>query len=66
LQDVTYTDQSLILREEVRMMLNKIENEIDQLEFIDVLQRLGVAYHFTNEIRNILDNIYNTQSSKLK
>jgi (+)-delta-cadinene synthase len=65
-QDVTYIEQSLILREEVRMVLNKLENEVDELEFIDVLQRLGVAYHFTNEIRNILDNIYNTQSSKLK
>jgi hypothetical protein len=65
-QDVTYIEQSLILREEVRMVLNKLENEVDELEFIDVLQRLGVAYHFTNEIRNILDNIYKTQSSKLK
>ncbi|KAK2423870.1 terpene synthase [Trifolium repens] len=65
-KDVMYIEQSLILREEVRMMLNKLENEVDELEFIDVLQRLGVAYHFTNEIRNILDNIYNTQSSKLK
>jgi hypothetical protein len=66
-QDVTYIEQSLILREEVRMVLNKLENEVDELEFIDVLQRLGVAYHFTNEIRNILDNIYNNaQTSKLK
>ncbi|WJX73068.1 hypothetical protein P8452_56890 [Trifolium repens] len=66
-KDVTYIEQSLILREEVRMVLNKLENEVDELEFIDVLQRLGVAYHFTNEIRNILDNIYNNaQTSKLK
>ncbi|CAK8534681.1 unnamed protein product [Lathyrus sativus] len=41
-------------------------SEVDQLEFIDVLQRLGVDYHFNNEIRNLLDNIYNTQTSKLK
>ena len=48
------------------MMLNKTENELDQLEFIDVLQRLGVAYHFNNEIRDILDNIYIEQTFKLK
>jgi (+)-delta-cadinene synthase len=66
MQDEMYAKECRVLREEVWMIFNKIENEIDQLEFVDVLQRLGVAYHFTNEIRNILDNIYNTQSSKLK
>ena len=55
-----------MLKEKVRMMFNKMENEIDQLEFIDVSQRLGVAYQFNDEIRNILDNIYNSQTSKLK
>lgn len=66
MQDEKYAKKLRVLREEVRMMFNKIENEIDQLEFIDVLQRLGVDYHFTNEIKNILDNIYNTQTFKLK
>ncbi|WJX69365.1 hypothetical protein P8452_53622 [Trifolium repens] len=61
-----YVENRRVLMEEVRMMFWKMENEVDQLEFINVLQRLGVAYHFTNEIKNILDNIYNTQSSKLK
>ncbi|PNX69414.1 myrcene synthase chloroplastic-like, partial [Trifolium pratense] len=61
-----YAVNCRMLREEVRMMLCKMENEVDQLEFIDVLQRLGVAYHFTDEIKNILDNIYNTQTSKSK
>jgi len=61
-----YTKQCSVLKEKVRMMFNKTENEVDQLEFIDVLQRLGVAYHFNNEIRDILDNIYNKQTSKLK
>ncbi|WJX25783.1 hypothetical protein P8452_14788 [Trifolium repens] len=65
-KDEMYAKECRVLREEVWMIFNKIENEIDQLEFVDVLQRLGVAYHFTNEIRNILDNIYNTQSSNLK
>ncbi|XP_058727505.1 terpene synthase 10-like isoform X2 [Vicia villosa] len=63
---VTYKEQNLMLREKVRMMFKKMESEIDQLEFIDVLQRLGVDYHFKNEIRNMLDNIHNTQTSNLK
>jgi len=61
-----HTKQYSILKEKVRMILNKTENELDQLEFIDVLQRLGVAYHYNNEIRDILDNIYIKQTFKLK
>ncbi|XP_058751554.1 myrcene synthase, chloroplastic-like [Vicia villosa] len=66
MQEEIYAKKLIVLREEVRMMFNKMENEVDQLEFIDVLQRLGVDYHFNNEIRNMLDNIYNTQTSNLK
>jgi len=66
MQEVKHTNEFLMLKEKVRMMFNKMENEIDQLEFIDVSQRLGVAYQFNDEIRNILDNIYNSQTSKLK
>jgi len=66
MQEEIYGDQSKVLREKVRIMLCKIESELDQLEFIDVLQRIGVSYHFNNEIRDILDNIYNKQTSKLK
>ncbi|KAF7836512.1 terpene synthase 10-like [Senna tora] len=50
-----------VLKEEVRMMLCKKKEEeepLHQLEFIDVLQRLGVAYHFETEIKNILENHY--------
>lgn len=66
MQEESYAEKCGVLRDEVRMMFNKIENEVDQLEFIDVIQRLGVAYHFNNEIRNILDIIYNNQTSKLE
>ncbi|KAK7245201.1 hypothetical protein RIF29_40036 [Crotalaria pallida] len=62
----SYKEQSRILSEEVRVMLGKVENHLDQLEMIDVLQRLGVDYHFKNEIMNILDNIYNMDTSKRK
>ena len=66
MQAELYKEQIKVLREEARMLLCKEENQIDQLELIDVLQRLGVAYHFNNEIRNILDNIYSMDKSKKK
>ncbi|XP_057451300.1 myrcene synthase, chloroplastic-like isoform X3 [Lotus japonicus] len=53
-----YTDKVRVIREEVRTMLCKVESELDQLEFIDVLQRFGVDYHYENEIRKFLDDIY--------
>jgi hypothetical protein len=46
MQEEIYVDKCKVLREEVRMMLCKIKNELDQLEFIDILQRLGVALPF--------------------
>ncbi|KAK6268904.1 hypothetical protein QUC31_013064 [Theobroma cacao] len=46
------------LEGKVRMMLNNAEELLDQLELIDNLQRLGVAYHFEDEINDILGNIY--------
>ncbi|XP_061354026.1 terpene synthase 10-like [Gastrolobium bilobum] len=61
-----HAEQRRVLREEVRIMLCEVENEVDQLELIDVLQRLGVDYHFDKEIRNILDNIYYMDASKRK
>ncbi|XP_019453842.1 PREDICTED: myrcene synthase, chloroplastic-like isoform X2 [Lupinus angustifolius] len=60
----SYKEQSRMLREEIRIMLSKVVNHVDQLELIDVLQRLGVAYHFINEIRNILDRINNMDTPK--
>ncbi|EOY24797.1 Myrcene synthase, chloroplastic, putative [Theobroma cacao] len=42
---------------EVRMMLDKEINLLEQLELIDSLQRLGLSYHFENEIKTILDSI---------
>ncbi|MED6208432.1 hypothetical protein PIB30_045005 [Stylosanthes scabra] len=59
-----YLEQSLVLREEGRVMLCKVENHVDQLDLIDVLQRLGIAYHFKNEIKNMLQNIYNMDKSE--
>ncbi|KAI4324174.1 hypothetical protein L6164_023731 [Bauhinia variegata] len=58
-----YAEQRNHLKEEVRMMLCKMKNPLFQLELIDDLQRLGLAYHFNNEINTILDNVYKSVDS---
>uniref|UniRef100_A0A0A0LMX2 Uncharacterized protein n=1 Tax=Cucumis sativus TaxID=3659 RepID=A0A0A0LMX2_CUCSA len=48
------------LKGEVRVIMNKIANDdpLKQLEFIDILQRLGISYHFENEIKDMLTMTY--------
>eukprot|EP00257_Ricinus_communis_P028171 XP_025015585.1 terpene synthase 10 isoform X1 [Ricinus communis] len=48
------------LKEDVKMMLNKTMAPSDQFELIDTLQRLGLAYHFGDEIKRIVKSIYNS------
>ncbi|KAF4356560.1 hypothetical protein F8388_006304 [Cannabis sativa] len=38
------------------------EKPLSQLELIDVMQRLGISYHFENEINDILKDIYNNNN----
>ena len=46
-------------------MLEKVaENPLAQLEQINALQRLGLSYHFEDEIKRILNVIYNNHSHK--
>lgn len=47
------------LKEEVKNLLKHVDNHIQEMELIDALQRLGVAYHFEKEIDEILNQIYN-------
>ncbi|XP_030935776.1 myrcene synthase, chloroplastic-like [Quercus lobata] len=53
------TRQNNMLKEQVRMMLHKVVDPIEQLELIDILQRLGISYHFEEEIKKILEGLYN-------
>ncbi|XP_044461395.1 terpene synthase 10-like [Mangifera indica] len=46
------------LKEEVRLTLDSAVDSVQQLELIDVLQRLGLSYQFEDEIKRILDRVY--------
>ena len=52
------------LKRVVKTMLGKVRKPLDQLELIDVLQRLGIYYHFEDEIREILNIIYSEYNSQ--
>ena len=45
------------LKREVKMMLEKLEKPLDQLEMIHLLQRLGISYGFEDKIERLLDNM---------
>lgn len=47
------------LKEEVRLMFNNQVGPLDQLELIDDLQKLGLAYHFQEDINCTLKMIHN-------
>ena len=58
-QDETYKRRAEELKGKVKTAIKDVTEPLDQLELIDNLQRLGLAYHFEPEIRNILRNIHN-------
>nr|UZF96592.1 bornyl diphosphate synthase [Artemisia annua]UZG94252.1 bornyl diphosphate synthase [Artemisia annua] len=51
------------LKDRVRNMIykenEKAENPLSTLNLVDDLQRLGIWYHFVDDISNVLDNVYN-------
>ena len=44
------------------MMFNKVVDPLERLELIDILQRLGISYHFDDEIQRTLKDIYNANN----
>ncbi|XP_027182173.1 viridiflorene synthase-like [Coffea eugenioides] len=54
-----YAKEIELLSEEVRRMLLSTENNVmDQLDLIDKVERLGISYHFDNEIEEQLQKIF--------
>uniref|UniRef100_A0A7N2MKM7 Uncharacterized protein n=1 Tax=Quercus lobata TaxID=97700 RepID=A0A7N2MKM7_QUELO len=47
------------LKGQVRMMLQKVVDPLEQLELIDILQKLGLSYHFECEMKRMLEVLYN-------
>ncbi|XP_030539707.1 beta-bisabolene synthase-like [Rhodamnia argentea] len=61
-----YTEQVQRLREEVKGLFDREMKQVAKLEFIDVVQRLGLGYHFEKEIKNALGSIHNnTEDAEL-
>nr|AGB05615.1 sesquiterpene synthase 6 [Valeriana officinalis] len=59
-QGDTYKARADRLKEEVRNLVNIGDDDVlSKLELIDTLERLGIYYHFEDEIHNILQNIHN-------
>ena len=59
----SYTRRVNKLKENVGMMLEKVVDPVNQLELIDILQSLGLSYHFVDEIKKLLKSIYDNISN---
>ncbi|XP_023512338.1 terpene synthase 10-like [Cucurbita pepo subsp. pepo] len=54
-----YVERFNKLKEEVGVLINQIKDDpLKRLELIDTLQRLGISYHFENEIKDVLKGKY--------
>ncbi|GAY63370.1 hypothetical protein CUMW_224980 [Citrus unshiu] len=68
-KEKSYARQLQKLKEQVSAMLQQDNKVVDldplhQLELIDNLHRLGVSYHFEDEIKRTLDRIHNKNTNK--
>ncbi|XP_076938716.1 R-linalool synthase QH1, chloroplastic-like [Bidens hawaiensis] len=53
-----YKARADTLKEAVKMMIHKVRSPLSTLELVDDLHRLGISYHFEDEISNLLEMIY--------
>ncbi|XP_019163651.1 PREDICTED: (-)-alpha-terpineol synthase-like [Ipomoea nil] len=62
-----YSDRAAKLKENVREMLENVKKASlsDQLELIDVVQRLGLSYHFNHEIQKILASLHTMMNNNV-
>ncbi|CAN4111969.1 unnamed protein product [Withania somnifera] len=51
------------MKKNLMMMVDEGSQELDKLELIDNLERLGLSYHFKDEIRQILGSIHEENST---
>ncbi|KAL5841831.1 hypothetical protein ACOSQ3_012434 [Xanthoceras sorbifolium] len=61
-----YTRRAELLQEKVKAMIGNVSEPLNQLELIDTLQRLGLAYHFETEIKETLQKVYNNSDDRWK
>ncbi|KAH7855448.1 hypothetical protein Vadar_024992 [Vaccinium darrowii] len=54
------------LKEDVKIMLNKGVDPLNGLVMIDDLQRLGVFYHFEDEIKRVLEKVFKNFMDKTR
>ncbi|KAF2287636.1 hypothetical protein GH714_002031 [Hevea brasiliensis] len=56
----SYTKKAEVLKEKVKdMLMSSKKDLIKNIEFINLLCRLGISYHFENEIEEQLNHIFN-------
>ncbi|MCD7451364.1 hypothetical protein HAX54_011293 [Datura stramonium] len=59
-----YAQEIEALKEETKSMLLATGRKLaETLDLIDVIERLGIAYHFEKQIDDILEQIYNENSN---
>ncbi|PKA58286.1 Alpha-terpineol synthase, chloroplastic [Apostasia shenzhenica] len=58
--DEEHARRRLELKESVSRLICKKKNLVDQLELIDSMQQLGIAYHFEKEVNGFLSFINST------